>query len=477
MTNCKYIVLTLLCMPCLLRAQVRLTLEEAIHQAQETSLQAKSAYYKFTAEDYDYKEWLAGFTPQLMLSSTPRYQQMSNTHNYIVDANLELTQKIKGFGGYLYASSSTGLTGYLGSQADQIRESMGSSNIFQSTPLLVGYRQELLGYNPFKWERMIHELHNKQIRAEHAYELAQIAETTTSYFFNFLACRAYCEMYSKNVATADTLYNIGKEKYAITSIRKDELISLELQLLNMKNGLRIAEKDLSSARQSLLSHLNMSADTPDFDVVMPATPDLLVIDEKEAIAYAEMYNPDYTAYQENILSQKQQVEYVRKESGFKASVDISVGRQNTSPNFAKSFNMKEQYTVASVTLSVPLVDGGAAHNRRKAAESRLEMHESNLSEAARLLRENVINTLREFNVEQTHLAETRRAIELADESYEQNQYNYAQGLIDISTFTLAQDRKDNAHNNYINSLQSYWQSYYKLMRLTMYDFRNKKALL
>ena len=37
------------------------------------------------------------------------------------------------------------------------------------------------------------------------------------------------------------------------------------------------------------------------------------------------------------------------------------------------------------------------------------------------------------------------------EVYEQNQYNYAMGLSDINTFSFAQSRKDDAHNNYISA--------------------------
>lgn len=62
------------------------------------------------------------------------------------------------------------------------------------------------------------------------------------------------------------------------------------------------------------------------------------------------------------------------------------------------------------------------------------------------------------------------------EVYEQNQYNYAMGLSDINTFSFAQSRKDDAHNNYTSALSEFWLAYYRLCSLTLYDFYERKPL-
>lgn len=468
-------ILLIMC-PVLASAQTVLTLDEAIAQAQEKSLLSQQAEHNYQAEEFDYQEWRAGLKPQFWLKSNPQYEHTSGTNLYQVDGQVEMTQIIERWGGTVYANTGVELDGYVGSYADLMKASGNSKNQWLTMPFQVGYKQDLIGYNSYKWDRRIQEFHNKEIRAEHAYELAQIAETATEYFFAYLSAQTLYDMYQKNALTADTLYEIGKEKYAITSIRKDELISLELQLLNMKNSLRSAEKNRDMARETLISYLNLSDSITDLEVILPQQPKEILIDQEDAIKYALTYNPDYLSQKENILSQEQSVDKTKKESGFQASVDVSVGRRNQSANFWTSFDMRQPYTLASVSMAVPLYDHGAARNRKKAAESRLKLQEVTLDETARQLREEVVNTLKEFNNEQTHLAETQRAIELADQSYQQNQYNYAHGMIDISTFTLAQDRKDDATNNYIESLQSYWESFYKLRRLTMYDFLNNRAL-
>lgn len=472
----RYILLVLLFMPVTLVAQMKLTLEEAIRRAQENSLVSLKAYHTLKAQEFDFEGWRAGLKPQFWLKSSPSYQHTSSLQNYSFDANVEMTQAIEKWGGELYANTSLGFTGYMGSDADQMKAAQGAAHQFLAMPVQVGYRQNLIGYNAYLWERRLQEFRNDRIRSEHAYELAMIAETAASYYFSYLAQLAYYDMYRKNAETSDRLYRIGQEKFAIASIRKDELISLELQLLNMQNSLRKAENDLAVVRESLRSYLNLPDDVTELDVELPDVPQLIAIDEHTAVDYAMKYNPDYLSYQENIISQQQQVDRARRETGIQASIDVSIARKNASSNLFTSYNMKQPYTVANVTLAVPINDHGAARNRMKAAESRLRLQEVNMQERARQLREEVINTLKDFNSEQRNLSETRRAIELSDRSFEQNQYNYAQGLVDINTFTLAQDRKDQAHTNYILSVQSFWISYFKLMRLTMFDFRNNRPL-
>ena len=47
--------------------------------------------------------------------------------------------------------------------------------------------------------------------------------------------------------------------------------------------------------------------------------------------------------------------------------------------------------------------------------------------------------------------------------------NYANGLCDINTYSLAQSRRDNAYNQYLSALAVYWTTYYHLLTLTQHE--------
>ena len=46
-----------------------------------------------------------------------------------------------------------------------------------------------------------------------------------------------------------------------------------------------------------------------------------------------------------------------------------------------------------------------------------------------------------------------------------NAENYANGLCDINTYSLAQSRRDNAYKQYLSALGKYWTSVFHLQTL------------
>jgi len=50
------------------------------------------------------------------------------------------------------------------------------------------------------------------------------------------------------------------------------------------------------------------------------------------------------------------------------------------------------------------------------------------------------------------------------------------GKIGVSDLYIAQNEKDQALDAYVQALRSYWANYYRLRRVTLYDFVEKSAL-
>lgn len=49
---------------------------------------------------------------------------------------------------------------------------------------------------------------------------------------------------------------------------------------------------------------------------------------------------------------------------------------------------------------------------------------------------------------------------------------YTIGRIDISNLYIAQVEKDQALENYVAALRGYWDAFYRIRRITLYDFVN-----
>ncbi|MBT3302867.1 MAG: hypothetical protein HN921_02875 [Bacteroidetes bacterium] len=57
-----------------------------------------------------------------------------------------------------------------------------------------------------------------------------------------------------------------------------------------------------------------------------------------------------------------------------------------------------------------------------------------------------------------------------------SKHRYLIGKIDITDLNLAQEEKDMARKNYISTLRLYWDSYFEIRRLTLFDFLKNERI-
>ena len=56
-------------------------------------------------------------------------------------------------------------------------------------------------------------------------------------------------------------------------------------------------------------------------------------------------------------------------------------------------------------------------------------------------------------------------------------YNrYVIGRITIDNLFIAQNEKDQARNQFVQALRGYWQAYYQLRRVTLFDFEAGRSI-
>ena len=103
--------------------------------------------------------------------------------------------------------------------------------------------------------------------------------------------------------------------------------------------------------------------------------------------------------------------------------------------------------------------------------SRIEGRQEELS-----VEQDVAITLSDFASQQSLVESAVEAVDLADKAYDQTRLRFMIGKADINSLTLSLNRRREASRNYISSLQNYWLSYYKIRKLTLYDFEKNVPL-
>lgn len=453
-----------------LRAQ---GLQECIRMAQDSTIVAFQNQYEYLYAQRNYDEFLALRKPQLNFTLQPNYTRYlyDPSRNYVYQRNydilsagaqLKLSQKLTGIGGEAYVASQFIWSRFLNGNP--------SYPLYAIMPVVAGVKVPLVGYNPYKWEKQAEDQALKTARLKHEHSLYEIAEETTRRYFALVAAQQKAFVCERNLQTADTLYAIAKEKYGIAVITKGELLSLELQCMNAKNALDEAVVNREVARDALLSWLRIEdAELPEA-LPVPEQKPYMLISLEEALERSHESHPSYQKQLEYVSQASQARDKAKKESGIQVGVDVNLGIQQMDQVFRQVFHNQQVYALGSVSLSIPIVDNGAARNRRQASEAWLSREETLLKETARQLEQDVAAAVHDFTDCQDRLRNTQSAVEMADEVFALISDNYAQGLTDINSYVLAQNRRDEAYTRHLATLQDYWITYYHLASLTLHEF-------
>lgn len=461
--------------------KVTLDLDRTVRLATDSTLAAQKYQSTYNASRYQYLSWQATRKPQFSLNSTPVMYERYMTQRYLsmedIDvyrqqrmlysqAGISATQTMERWGGQFYGSTQLG---YLRTFGDQ------NQTQFMSVPIAVGYKQELMFYNPLKWAKQIEPLKLTLAEKNLTYGIETISEKAVAKFFTLALAQDQLRMAEEYLASCDTIYAIAQRRFKIASISKAELSILELEKTNARTTLANARISRQRAAQELAIYLGMER-TTDIELVIPTVMQSLHIDAAEAIQYARENNPQYLSSRKAVTEARRDAERARVEKNLSVSLDASVGLNQVADEFVDAYRHLLSQDKATITLSIPLKDWGKRKNAWLAARSTVETAERAEQEIARDTELDVALTVAEFNERQTIVETAREALTIAEDAYAQTLQRFIKAQADAYSLSIAQSHWQTARQNQISSLQNYWLAYYHLRRLTLYDYQRRQTI-
>ena len=451
--------------------QASLTLDKVIHLAQDSAITAFQSRQEYQSRQASYEAFEALRKPQLSLRLVPNYTHIVSdpTRDYVylrnfdifsTSAQLKLSQKVLPFGGEAYVGTQAIWSEFFREQAT------GYPRQFVSTPLLVGYSHSLLGYNPFRWEKQVEDQRLQAARQQHEYDLRRIAEEAAVRYFRLLCRQRLVVVRQEELSLNDTVLAIAREKATIAIVTQQELHAMELQLQNSINLLAAARKEEQKARTELASLLRMRQIPNDTALMeIPDMPPLTPYTADEVATLAKNNSPAYQHQLAELTEARHQEKKARKEMGINVGLDINLGMQQVNSTLGRAYNNQRLYALGSVQATIPLMDHGAAKKQHAAAMAWGERQESALQETERQLVEDAIVTLQKLNDSRKMLERTGETIKLAESHFYETVESYTNGLCDINTFSLGQNRWVTAYTNYLDALEEFWTAHYHLKTL------------
>ena len=144
--------------------------------------------------------------------------------------------------------------------------------------------------------------------------------------------------------------------------------------------------------------------------------------------------------------------------------------------FLDTYRQPLQQNVVSVGLSIPLMDWGVRKGRVNVARNTLNITQTSVQQKELSLEQDVVMTVNDFNMQQDMIRSAEEALQLANMAYNTTKERFIIGKTDINSLTLSLSRQKEAQKNYLSSLKNYWLSYYKIRKLTLYDFEKNEEL-
>jgi outer membrane protein TolC len=459
-----------------------LTLEQTIAIACDSSLQAFVSKNLYLSSYWQFKSYKAARLPSLTLNTTPISYSKDFTKRYLSDQNIDvyrqqqslysngslaLTQNIDFTGGSIFANSSLGYINNFGTL---------NSTQFNVIPLQIGYQQSLIGYNSFKWEKKIEPLKYEKAKRNFIYQVEEISGTCIQYFFDLASAQIEYSRAMENLSSTDTLYQIGQKRFAIAAIPKSELLTLQLDALNAKNSLRNAKSNLNKAMSAFVTFLNLEKGT-EIKLQLPEKLNAAQVSADKALQYSMMNNPTYLENKTNILDGEKQVDQTLKQLYFNASVYASVGFNNVADNWRSAYTNPVRQDNISLGLNIPILDWGVRKGKLNMAKNNLNVTKLSAKQKEIALQQDVVNTVQDFIIQQDVIKSAETATSIADLAYQATRERFIIGENDISALTLSLNRQTEAKRNYIEAIKNYWLSYYKIRKLTLFDFEKNTSLL
>ncbi len=170
------------------------------------------------------------------------------------------------------------------------------------------------------------------------------------------------------------------------------------------------------------------------------------------------------------LEARRDADQLKRKKGLNASIDASIGLNQVSERFEYAYRNPLVQNQVMVNLTVPISDHGKKRNAWLAAQSKVETAARQRQEQRRDTELDIVQTVAEVNQRQAVVDDTRHSLQIAEDAYTAMLQRFIRGQATVNDLSLAQQYWQTARINQVTALQNFWNSYFHLRLLTLYDY-------
>ena len=456
-----------------------LELQDVVSLAIEQSSSVKYAQNQNVNYYWRWRNFKTKNRPQLVLSGNlPNFTQ-SNVGVTQPDGSLEFKQVTNlSNSARLSLNQSIALTGtYISASTSAIRfqdYNKGTVN-FSGSPFSFGFYQPIFAINWLKWQQKTEPLVYDEAQKNFIETIESISLSTVYRFFRYLLVQTNFNLASSNLKNSKDNLKIAQTKKELGTISDNNYSRNELAVLNAQKALNKARMDMRNADFELKSYVGLPQNQ-NINLQIPLNITLFDINPVKALEEAKANRKEGSEYKRRLIEADRNLISAKRSTGLSATLQGSYGLSNNAETMTGIYEKPERQQTLSLALSIPILDWGQSASSVKLAESQRDLVIYDVEKDRTDFERSVVVQVEQFSLMKDQLVTAKEADNVAANGYQIALKQFQNGEITITDLNIALSERDNAKRDYINSLQTYWEAYYKLRILTLYDFEKNQKI-
>ena len=458
-----------------------LSLEETVAIAREKSLQIFMAKRQYALEYWRFRSFRSRLLPQVSLDMEPFTYNRAFVERYDADLNVDIYRLQQNLNSFARISVNqnillTGAQIFVSSSFNRL-VNFGETTIenYSTVPIRIGLVQPIMAFNELKWQDRTAALELEKAEKEFLADQQEINLRAVELFFSWALASERVAIIQENKENAQRLFEIGQERFNLGSIERDELLNLELENFTFTTSLAKAEQEMEVAISDLKLFLNLQ-NLSGYAPLLPKMVLQMEIDLDKAMELAKKNNPKLLETLIQEIQAERDLDRVIKENRFDLSVVASYGLNQQSNDLEKAYQQFLDQQIVAINFSMPLLDWGERKGNIQMARMTRDLVEAQIEQAQNEVSRQLLLIVNKFNLQEEQVVAAQRAQVIAKESFEITEKRFLSGQVDLLRLSNARNAWQTAIEQYILSLKKYWEYYYQVQRLTLYNFIQNRPL-
>jgi outer membrane protein TolC len=278
-----------------------------------------------------------------------------------------------------------------------------------------------------------------------------------------------------NLKNSNNNLKIAKTKKELGTISENNYARNELAVLNAQKALNQARMDLKNADFELKSYIGLSQEK-EIELQIPLNITLYDINLGKALEEAKANRKEGSEYERRLIEADRDLLNAKRSNGLSATLQGSYGLSNSAETMGAVYEKPEKQQTVRLGLSIPILDWGHSASSVKLAESQRDLVLYDVDKDREGFERSVVVQVEQFGLMRDQLITAKEADKVSESGYQIALKQFQNGEISITDLNIALSERENAKRDYIRTLESYWEAYYNLRILTLFDFEQNQKI-